>query len=69
MELIKKSLIRALRTFCQSLVVLIGSDYISITDLDWLKILGIATTTALVSFLTCIAGGLPEVSEVNNDNI
>lgn len=60
MDLIKDALIRTLRTFCQSLVALIGTSAISIVDIDWLQILGIAATTALVSFLTCIAGGLPE---------
>lgn len=69
MELIKASLIRAIRTFCQSLVVLIGTEYINITELDWVSITGIAATTALVSFLTCIAGGLPEITEDHYDDI
>jgi len=54
--------IRALRTFAQGLVTLIGSEAIGITEIDWLKILGIAATMALVSLLTSI-GGLPEVDE------
>lgn len=54
------ALIRAVRTFAQTLITLIGSDYINIVDLDWLKILGIAGTTALVSILMSITG-LPEV--------
>lgn len=56
----KSALIRALRTFCQSLVTLIGTDAINIIDIDWLTITGIAATTAVMSLLTSIATGLPE---------
>ena len=62
-EWLKAALIRALKTFCQGLVTMIGADYISIVDLDWVKMLGMAATMALVSILTSIAG-LPEVQKV-----
>lgn len=65
MELVKDALMRTLRTFCQSIVALIGTSAINIVDIDWPQILGIAATTALVSFLTCIAGGLPETDLKN----
>ena len=52
--------IRALRTFCQSVVALVGTDAVNIIDIEWLTVLGIAATTALLSFLTSIATGLPE---------
>ena len=52
--------IRAVKTFCQGLITLIGSDMINIVDLDWPKMLGISATMALISILTSIAG-LPEV--------
>ena len=58
----KAALIRALRTFAQGLVTLIGSEAINIIDLDWPRMLGMAGTMALVSILTSI-GGLPEVGE------
>lgn len=54
--------VRSLRTFSQALVTLIGSDMINIVDLDWVKMLGIAATMAVVSLLTSVAG-LPEVDE------
>lgn len=54
------ALLRAFRTFCQALVTLIPADYISIIDLDWPHMLGIAATMALVSLLTSFATGLPE---------
>lgn len=54
--------IRALKTFCQGLATLIGSNAVSITDIDWITILGISATMAVVSLLTSVAG-LPEVEE------
>ena len=54
--------IRALKTFAEGLVTLIGTDYISIVDLDWPHMLGISATMALVSLLISIAG-LPELKE------
>lgn len=52
--------IRALKTFCQALVALIGTDAVSIVSLDWPAMVGIALTSAVLSMLTSIAG-LPEV--------
>lgn len=57
---LKAAGIRALKTFCQGLVTLIGSDMINIIQLDWPKMIGISATMAAVSILTSIAG-LPEV--------
>jgi hypothetical protein len=44
------------------MITLIGSDYISIVDLNWVSILGISATMALLSLLTSIVG-LPEIEE------
>ena len=52
--------IRALKTFCQALVALIGTDAVSIVSLDWPAMVGIALSSAVLSMLTSIAG-LPEV--------
>ena len=52
--------IRAIKTFCQGAVALIGADYISIIDIDWPYILGTCATMALLSLLTSVAG-LPEL--------
>lgn len=57
---IKDALLRAFRTFCQALITLIPADQISIIDLDWPHMLGIAATMAAVSLLTSFATGLPE---------
>lgn len=53
--------IRALKTFCQTAVSLITVGNM-ITELDWMAIVGISCTSAIVSILTSVAG-LPEVEE------
>lgn len=53
--------IRSLKTFCQSLVSLITVGSM-ITDMDWVQMVGISATAAVVSLLTSVAG-LPEVDE------
>ena len=52
--------IRALKTFCQALAALIGTNAVNIVELDWLTMFGIAATSAVLSLLTSVAG-LPEV--------
>ena len=55
---------RALRSFCQSVVILMGTDAVSIIELDWARIIGVSAGYALASFLTSVALGLPEVDDV-----
>lgn len=50
--------IRAVKTFAQTAVSLITVGQM-VTELEWLEILGISATSAIVSMLTSIAG-LPE---------
>ena len=50
--------IRAVKTFAQTAVSLITVGQM-VTELDWLEILGISATSAIVSLLTSVAG-LPE---------
>ena len=54
--------IRASRTFCQGMITLIGSDAINVVDIDWIKILGMSVTMALLSLLRSISG-LPELEK------
>lgn len=46
---------RAIKTFAQALVALIGTSAMSIIELDWTQMLGISATAAVVSVLTSIA--------------
>lgn len=56
--------IRALKTFCQTAVSAIGGGAVGIIDVDWLGILSVSATAAVLSVLTSIATGLPEVPVV-----
>lgn len=65
-EWIYRAGIRAIKTFCQGCVTLIGADYINIIDIDWPVVLGTAATMALLSLLTS-AAGLPELEQPERD--
>ena len=71
----KAAVVRAIRTMAQGAVALIGTDLVSIVDLNWLHILGCVATMGLLSVLTSLSG-LPEVTstvryddEVNADDV
>lgn len=59
---IKAALVRAAKTAAQAAVTLIGADMVSIVSLDWVQILGVGATMAVVSLLTSVAG-IPEVDD------
>lgn len=46
---------RALKTLAQTLVALIGANAVSVMELDWPQMLGVAGTAAVVSILTSLA--------------
>lgn len=55
--------IRAIKTFAQSLIALIGAGVVSpIHLIDWKYCLSVAATAAILSILTSLAG-LPEVDD------
>ena len=55
----KAALIRALRTFCQAAVAVIGSAAL-LSEVKWLQCLSASALAAVLSILTSIATGLPE---------
>ncbi len=57
----KATAIRAIKTVCQTAVALIGSGAVGILDVDWLSVLSVSALAGIVSVLTSIANGLPEV--------
>ena len=61
-EWIKAAAIRAIKTMAQGAIALIGSDMVSIIEINWPQILGCVATMGLLSILTSIAG-LPEVDD------
>ena len=46
---------RAVKTLAQSVLAMIGTNTVAITDLDWEHILAVAATAAVVSILTSLA--------------
>ena len=57
---IKAAGVRAIKTFAQVAVSLIGTGMVGFTDLNWLQIASVAGVSAVVSLLTSVAG-IPEV--------
>ena len=71
-EFWKATLVRAIRTMAQAAITLIGSDMVNIVSLDWPSILGCTATMGVLSILTSIATGLPEVAcadELTTDEV
>lgn len=61
-EWLQKAGIRAAKTVAQAAITLIGSDMVSVVDLDWEYILGVCVTMGILSLLFSVKG-LPELGE------
>ena len=61
-EFIKASLIRAVRTFAQTFVgfMAVGA---ALDEIQWLRALSVSGAAFVLSILTSLATGLPEVKE------
>lgn len=57
---LKASAYRALRTVCQAAIAVIGSAAI-LSEVDWLMVVSASILAGILSLLTSIATGLPEV--------
>lgn len=56
----KSALARCLRTFAQTAIATIGTTAL-MEQVNWLAVLSASTLAAILSLLTSIATGLPEV--------
>jgi hypothetical protein len=45
---------RAIKTFAQTAIAMIGTNSVGLFDLNWLSIIGVSGTAALLSILTSI---------------
>lgn len=61
-DFLKASLIRAIRTICQTAIAMIGTSVV-MSDVDWLMVGSASLLAGILSILTSIATGLPEVGE------
>lgn len=59
-EFWKAALIRAARTICQTAIASIGTAAV-ISDVNWLVVASASALSGILSILTSIATGLPEV--------
>ena len=57
---IKAAAARAIRTICQTAVASMGTAAL-ITDVNWIQVVSASALAGLLSILTSIATGLPEV--------
>ena len=57
------ALIRAVRTFAQTFVSMVGVGA-AFSEVEWLKALSVSGVAFILSILTSVATGLPEVDNV-----
>ena len=57
---IKASLIRAIRTIAQTAVAVIGTAFV-LADVNWTAVISASLLAGILSILTSVATGLPEV--------
>lgn len=60
-KFIKCASIRAIKTMCQTAIGIIGASTL-ISEVNWLTCLSAVLMSGILSMLTSIVGGLPEVS-------
>lgn len=58
-EFFRAALIRAFKTMCQAALSMLAVG-MSISDVDWLKLLSVSAVAGVISILTSLATGLPE---------
>lgn len=59
----RAALIRALRTFAQTAIAVIGTAAV-LEEVQWWAVASAAALAAVLSLLTSVATGLPEVDDV-----
>lgn len=59
----KCALIRALRTICQTAIATIGTAAV-LTDVNWVFVGSASALSGILSILTSVVTGLPEVDDI-----
>lgn len=67
-KLLKAALIRAIRTFAQGALAIIGTNALLLSDVNWLMVFSGGALAAVISLLMSLAG-LPEVKNEDSTGI
>lgn len=59
--------IRAVRTMAQTAIATIGTSAVILSDINWLNIVSASILGGILSLLTSVATGLPEIDEKGRD--
>lgn len=59
--------IRAVRTMAQTALATIGTSAAILSDINWLNIVSASILGGILSLLTSVATGLPEIDEKGRD--
>ena len=60
------ALIRAIRTFCQTFIGLVGVGA-AMEDIDWVRTISVSLVAFILSIFTSIATGLPEAKNTKSE--
>lgn len=63
----KAAVIRAVRTMAQTALATIGTSAVILSDINWLNIVSASILGGILSLLTSVATGLPEIDEKGRD--
>ena len=63
----KAAAIRAVRTFAQAALAVLGTGAVGLLETDWISVLSVAAGAAVVSLLMSVAG-LPEVDGASSND-
>ena len=61
-KFLKAAAIRAVRTICQTAVAMIGTSLV-LSDVNWWAVASASVLAGILSLLTSVATGLPEVDD------
>ena len=61
-KFLKAAAIRAVRTICQTAVAMIGTSLV-LADVNWWAVASASVLAGILSLLTSVATGLPEVDD------
>lgn len=67
-EFWKATLIRAIRTICQTAIATIGTAVV-LTDVNWKYVVSASILAGILSVLTSISTGLPEVELLKTEEL